>query len=123
MKASGIVRRIDDLGRIVIPREIQRMCGIKENDPFEIFYDEKEKTVTFKRYETDEMRREKWVNKWFKRYNTTSAISKRVGNMTIVAWNSHIETTRCRSGDTYDRKIGEAICMAKLCGERIPEYI
>lgn len=37
MKATGIVRRIDDLGRIVIPKEIRRSCNIKEGDPLEIY--------------------------------------------------------------------------------------
>ena len=37
MKATGIVRRIDDLGRILIPREIRRAMRIKEGDPLEIF--------------------------------------------------------------------------------------
>ena len=36
MKATGIVRRIDDLGRIVIPKEIRRTMRIKERDPLEI---------------------------------------------------------------------------------------
>lgn len=36
MKATGIVRRIDDLGRIVIPKEIRRSFRIKEGDPLEI---------------------------------------------------------------------------------------
>lgn len=39
MKATGIVRRIDDLGRIVIPKEIRRTLRIKEGDPLEIFTD------------------------------------------------------------------------------------
>ena len=37
MKATGIIRRIDDLGRVVIPKEVRRSMGIKENDPFEIY--------------------------------------------------------------------------------------
>ena len=37
MKATGIVRRIDDLGRVVIPKEIRRVHRIKEGDPLEIF--------------------------------------------------------------------------------------
>ena len=37
MKATGIVRRIDDLGRIVIPKEIRRTLRIRESDPIEIF--------------------------------------------------------------------------------------
>lgn len=37
MKATGIIRRIDDLGRVVIPREIRKTLGIREGDPLEIF--------------------------------------------------------------------------------------
>ena len=37
MRATGIVRRIDDLGRIVIPKEIRRTQRIRESDPMEIF--------------------------------------------------------------------------------------
>lgn len=41
MKATGIVRRIDDLGRVVIPKEIRRTLRIREGDPLEIFTDRK----------------------------------------------------------------------------------
>ena len=37
MKETGIVRRVDDLGRVVIPKEIRRNLGIREGDPLEIF--------------------------------------------------------------------------------------
>lgn len=49
MKATGIVRRIDDLGRVVIPKEIRRTLHIKESDPLEIFTD-KDGAVIFKKY-------------------------------------------------------------------------
>jgi len=49
MKATGIVRRIDDLGRIVIPKEIRRTLHIRESDPLEIFTD-KEGQVILKKY-------------------------------------------------------------------------
>lgn len=49
MKATGIVRRIDDLGRIVIPKEIRRAMRVREGDPLEIFLD-CEGGVTFKKY-------------------------------------------------------------------------
>ena len=49
MKATGIVRRIDDLGRVVIPKEIRRTLRIREGDPLEIFTD-KDGEVIFKKY-------------------------------------------------------------------------
>lgn len=49
MKATGIVRRIDDLGRVVIPKEIRRTLRIREGDPLEIFTD-REGGVILKKY-------------------------------------------------------------------------
>ena len=49
MKATGIVRRIDDLGRVVIPKEIRRTMRIREGDPLEI-YTNSEGEVIFKKY-------------------------------------------------------------------------
>ncbi len=49
MKATGIVRRIDDLGRVVIPKEIRRTLRIREGDPLEIFTD-KEGEIILKKY-------------------------------------------------------------------------
>lgn len=51
MKATGIVRRIDDLGRVVIPKEIRRTLKIREGDPLEIFIEDNN-CVCFKRYST-----------------------------------------------------------------------
>ena len=50
MKATGIVRRIDDLGRVVIPKEIRRAMKIREGDPLEIFLNDG--AVCFKKYDT-----------------------------------------------------------------------
>lgn len=52
MKATGIVRRVDDLGRIVIPKEIRRTIGIKEGDPIELYLDE-EGGIVLKPYVLD----------------------------------------------------------------------
>jgi len=49
MKATGIVRRIDDLGRVVIPKEIRRTLRIREGEPLEIFTD-RDGEVIFKKY-------------------------------------------------------------------------
>jgi AbrB family looped-hinge helix DNA binding protein len=58
MRATGIVRRVDDLGRVVIPREIRRQMGIREGEPMEIFLEPD--AVTFRRYSynlADEVKR------------------------------------------------------------------
>lgn len=49
MKATGIVRRIDDLGRVVVPKEIRRTLRIREGDPLEIFTD-REGQIILKKY-------------------------------------------------------------------------
>lgn len=49
IKATGIVRRIDDLGRIVIPKEIRRAMRIYEGDPLEIFFDT-DHNIVLKKY-------------------------------------------------------------------------
>ena len=49
MKATGVVRRIDDLGRIVIPKEIRKILRIKEGDPVEVFTD-KQGEIILKKY-------------------------------------------------------------------------
>lgn len=49
MKSTGIIRRIDDLGRVMIPKEIQRVLRIQEGDPVEIYTD-KEGSVVLKKY-------------------------------------------------------------------------
>ncbi len=56
MKSTGIVRRIDDLGRVVIPKEVRRTLGIKENDPLELFVIDD--MIAFKKYDqTSSIRR------------------------------------------------------------------
>lgn len=52
MKATGIVRRIDDLGRIVIPKEIRRTCNLREGDPMEIYLGEDD-AIVLKKYDTE----------------------------------------------------------------------
>ena len=54
LKSTGVVRRIDDLGRIVIPQEIRRSVGLRAGDPMELFVGRDEETgrpeITFRRY-------------------------------------------------------------------------
>ena len=52
VKATGIIRKIDDLGRVVIPKEIRRTLRIREGDPLEIYTD-REGEVILKKYSDD----------------------------------------------------------------------
>jgi len=52
MKATGIVRRIDDLGRVVIPREYRKVINVREGDPLELFLIED--GIIFKKYNPSE---------------------------------------------------------------------
>ena len=49
MKATGMIRRIDDLGRIVIPKEIRRVLRLQENDPMELYISDR--AVVLKKYD------------------------------------------------------------------------
>lgn len=50
MKATGITRRIDELGRIVIPKELRRVMGIAEGDQFEIYLNRENGGIVMKKY-------------------------------------------------------------------------
>ena len=52
MKATGIVRRLDDLGRIVIPKKIRCTCNLREGDPMELYLGEDD-TIVLKKYDTE----------------------------------------------------------------------
>lgn len=76
MKATGIVRRIDDLGRVVIPKEIRRTLRIREGDPLEIFTD-REGGVILKKYSPIEE-----LSEFSKEY--TEALQQTIGHIVIV---------------------------------------
>lgn len=51
MRATGIIRRIDDLGRVVVPKEIRKSLNIQDGDPLEVYTLPEENAVVFKKYE------------------------------------------------------------------------
>lgn len=53
MKATGQIRRIDDLGRVVVPKEVRVNLGIRDDDAFEIFTTEDRRGVVFQKYSFD----------------------------------------------------------------------
>jgi AbrB family transcriptional regulator (stage V sporulation protein T) len=102
MKATGIVRRIDDLGRVVIPKEIRRTLRIREGDPLEIFTD-REGGVILKKYspigELSEFSRE-----------YAESLQQTIGNIIIVCDKDNII---CVSGgakkEYVDKKISNEL--------------
>ncbi|WP_291571020.1 stage V sporulation protein T [Clostridium sp. UBA4548] len=77
MKATGIVRRIDDLGRVVIPKEIRRTLRIREGDPLEIFTD-REGGVILKKYSPIEE-----LSEFSKEYS--EALQQTIGHIVIIS--------------------------------------
>ncbi len=77
MKATGIVRRIDDLGRVVIPKEIRRTLRIREGDPLEIFTD-REGGVILKKYSPIGE-----LNDFAKEYG--ESLQQTVGNIILIS--------------------------------------
>lgn len=82
MKATGIVRRIDDLGRVVIPKEIRRTMRIREGDPLEI-YTSNDGEVIFKKYSA--------INEMYENASQVADILSRLGgNPTIIFDRDHV---------------------------------
>ena len=109
MKATGIVRRIDDLGRIVIPKEIRRNLGLREGEAMEIFLEDN--CVCFKKYSpSDEdlaVRCQKYVSD---RGAYIKAINFLDGTTVVLFTNGSSATVKKHSSDDFDMNI--ALCYA-----------
>lgn len=75
MKATGIVRRIDDLGRVVIPKEIRRTMAIREGDPLEIYTTDG--GVLFRKYEQPTETKAAIAQKWLEVEEQTKQVNKK----------------------------------------------
>ena len=66
MKVTGVVRRMDDLGRVVVPREIRERFHIKDGDPLEIFVEDDK--IIFRKYDTSDGKEEavETLQEWLK---------------------------------------------------------
>lgn len=98
MKATGIVRRIDDLGRVVIPKEIRRTLRIREGDPLEIFTD-REGGVILKKYSPIGE-----LNDFSKEY--AESLQQSIGHIILIAdKDSIISASGCPKKDYIEKKI------------------
>ncbi|KIL52517.1 stage V sporulation protein T [Jeotgalibacillus soli] len=102
MKATGIVRRIDDLGRVVIPKEIRRTLRIREGDPLEIFVD-REGEVILKKYSPISE-----LGDFAKEY--AEALFDSLGHPVLISDRDNIVAIAGVSKKDYlDRRVGEGI--------------
>ncbi len=102
MKATGIVRRIDDLGRVVIPKEIRRTQCIRQGDPLEIFTNG-DGEVIFKKYSSVGA-----FSELAGRY--AEVLSKELGATVLVTDRDHILTAAgTGKRDLIDRRVGQPL--------------
>lgn len=100
MQATGIIRRIDDLGRIVIPKEIRRNMGIREGDPLELWTD-RDGSVIFKKYDVSDPYDQIFKNayKTLKEHNIDVVIYNHWGEKVAGS----VKTERLLDKDCLDR--------------------
>ncbi|MHA6481543.1 stage V sporulation protein T [Paenibacillus sp. strain BS8-2] len=106
MKATGIVRRIDDLGRVVIPKEIRRTLRIREGDPLEIFVDRDGEVILKKYSPIGEL------GDFAKEY--AESLFESMGHITLISDRDTIITVAGASKkELMDKSIGSALesCM------------
>ena len=109
MKATGIIRRIDDLGRIVIPKEIRRSMRLREGDAMEIFLEDN--CVCLKKYTPSEedlaIRCQKYISD---RGAYIKAINFIDGTTVVLFTDGSSATVKRHSADDFDMNI--ALCYA-----------
>lgn len=102
MKATGIVRRIDDLGRVVIPKEIRRTLRIREGDPLEIFTD-REGGVILKKYSPIEE-----LSNFSKEY--AESLQTTIGHIVLICDKDNIiSITGATKKEYMDKKISPEV--------------
>lgn len=111
MKATGIIRRIDDLGRVVIPKEIRNNMRIKEGDPLEIFIENNK--VCFAKYQPSEEEEREKIRKYVAQnyYQILSTFFD--GNTTTVIFKTGIRVS-VKKNPTDEFDLTMAIYYAML---------
>ena len=123
MKATGIVRRIDDLGRVVIPKEIRRTLRIREGDPLEIFTD-RDGEVILKKYspisELGQFAKE-YAETLYETLGTPALISDRDEMIAVSGLSKKDYLNRQLSPDIEEIMTGRKIVTEKL--EKAVEWV
>ena len=117
MKATGIIRRIDDLGRVVIPKEIRHNMKISEGEPLEIFVEDD--SIIFKKYSADGKALAESCADWVNENKNSIDFVMSIGDKTVCAFKTEsgsltAEVSRHNS-DAFDLNIAICYCAVK-CG-------
>lgn len=128
MKATGIVRRVDDLGRVVIPKEIRRSLRIREGEALEIFLEDGK--VVFAKY-NDSEGKEAFARDWLEQHK--SKMTSMQARFTIENGITTCEAVmagrrcscvaKCTPSDTFSPSIGMAIAFCRVLGDAVPEEL
>lgn len=129
MKATGIVRRIDDLGRVVIPKEIRRNYNIKEGDPLEIFTINE--GIVFAPYQKPAESKSRAAREWLTKNRpfmvSVGARFSVVGTTTTceVIRNNTRQTGEAKynPSDEFDPTVGMVVAFCRAVGQRIPDEV
>ena len=126
MKATGIIRRIDDLGRVVIPKELCRLFNIREGDALEIFTTDE--GIVFAPYD-NHIEKESFAVEWLRKYKdglkNSSAKFSVDGSVTTCEVISSgrtrvIGTSTCNPNDAFSPAVGMVISYCRAMGYPIP---
>lgn len=132
MRATGIVRRIDDVGRIVLPKEIRRVMSIREGDPLEIFV--ADGNVVLKKYIEEPKDNTAGIIRAAKVYNENhkkwleSVQAEITVHMPSAMTMEYImnnrrfhQMTNCHRTDSFNFDIGLAVLIFRATGDALPE--
>lgn len=112
MKATGIVKRIDDLGRVVIPNEIRRSMGIRKGEPMEIFIEDNK--VIFQKYIPLEEDLSKASAEWVKSHAKEIVFVNSTNGVTTCGFNSgRIASVKYNPSDKFDLNVAICYCAKK----------
>lgn len=130
MKSTGIVRRIDDLGRVVIPKEIRRNLKIKEGDPLEIITNYNNEEIIIRPYYKSW---EECVIDWYDSHfalmkNSTISFIHSVDYTICTLWDAqrhkyYVGQAKRYVSDIYNDRIGKVAAYARAIGQPINEMI
>lgn len=126
MKATGIIRRIDDLGRVLIPKEIRKSYNLREGDPLEIFTTDE--GVVFAPYKEPKVKKSDIAREWLANHQQdmtffsakftiedTKTICEVIRRSTRM-----IGESKCNPLDTYDPAIGMVVAFCRASGMTMP---